>query len=239
MCVDYNAIVTFLPFFLFLHFFCTIFVPVILSSTNTFGTSPFDMKRTLILILALVAALSARGQEAVGQKEKYYLGAEASVGGEIAACIVGGVCFSGVDVKLHVLFPLGTKGIAYYNLPIRYGRSREMELMPGNGIELVAGYGIPFGEKFRLTPSAGIRYTSVIGKTTDWSLMEQRSYVFSGLGALKVEYALSPSYSLVVTPGYAVPLGRDAFVRSFETSLPAIRTWYGGLFIHVGIHFKF
>ena len=197
------------------------------------------MKRTLILILALVAALSARGQEAVGQKEKYYLGAEASVGGEIAACIVGGVCFSGVDVKLHVLFPLGTKGIAYYNLPIRYGRSREMELMPGNGIELVAGYGIPFGEKFRLTPSAGIRYTSVIGRTTDWSLMEQRSYVFSGLGALKVEYALSPSYSLVVTPGYAVPLGRDAFVRSFETSLPAIRTWYGGLFIHVGILFNF
>ena len=196
------------------------------------------MKRTLILILALVAALSARGQEAVGQKEKYYLGAEASVGGEIAACIVGGVCFSGVDVKLHVLFPLGTKGIAYYNLPIRYGRSREMELMPGNGIELVAGYGIPFGEKFRLTPSAGIRYTPVKGWTTDWSLMEQRSYVFSGLGALKVEYALSPSYSLVVTPGYAVPLGRDAFVRSFETSLPAIRTWYGGLFIHVGIHFK-
>ncbi|MBR5729236.1 MAG: hypothetical protein IKX61_03360, partial [Prevotella sp.] len=140
MCVDYNAIVTFLSLFLFLHFICTIFVPVILSSTNTFGTSPFDMKRTLILILALVAALSARGQEAVGQKEKYYLGAEASVGGEIAACIVGGVCFSGVDVKLHVLFPLGTKGIAYYNLPIRYGRSREMELMPGNGIELVAGY---------------------------------------------------------------------------------------------------
>ena len=236
---DCNESVTFLPFFLFLHFFCTIFVPVILSSTNTFGTSPFDMKRTLILILALVAALSARGQEAVGQKEKYYLGAEASVGGEIAACIVGGVCFSGVDVELHVLFPLGTKGIAYYNLPIRYGRSREMELMPGNGIELVAGYGIPFGEKFRLTPSAGIRYTSVIGKTTDWSLMEQRSYVFSALGALKVEYALSPSYSRVVMPGYAVPLGRDAFVRSFETSLPAIRTWYGGLFIHVGIYFNF
>lgn len=239
MCVDYNAIVTFLSLFLFLHFFCTIFVPVILSSTNTFGTSPFDMKRTLILILALVAALSARGQEAVGQKEKYYLGAEASVGGEIAACIVGGVCYSGVGVELHVLFPFRTNGIAYYNLPIRYGRSREMELTTAVGIELVAGYGLPLADRLRLIPSAGIRYTPVKGWTTDWSLMEQRSYVFSGLAALQAEYTLSPSFSLVLTPGYAVPFGRDAFVRSFETSYPAIKTWYGGLYVHAGIHFNF
>lgn len=202
------------------------------------------MKKNHILFLALVAALSASGQNAVEQSEglpttQYYLGAEAGIGGEIAACFVGGVCYSGIDVELHVLFPLGTKGITYYNLPARPGRSREMELTPGNGIELVAGYGLPLSDRLRLAPSAGIRYTPIKGWTTDWSLMEQRSYVFSGLAALKVEYALSPSYSLVVTPGYAVPLGRDAFVRSFETSYPALKTWYGGLFIHAGISYKF
>lgn len=202
------------------------------------------MKRTLVLFLTFLAALSSSGQNAVGEPDgwpmnQYYVGAEADVGGTVAACVVGGAYYSGVNVELRLRYPLGTKRTAYYNLPIRYGSSREMELRSGCGFEALAGYGIPFAERFRLTPSAGIRYTPIKGWTTDWSLSEQRSYVFSGLGALKVEYALSPSYTLVATPGYAVPLGRDAFVRSFETSCPAIRTWYGGLFIHVGIHFNF
>ena len=203
------------------------------------------MKRTIILLLTLLAALSASGQEAaVGPQEgfpieRYYVGAEVEVGGEIAACIVGGAYYSDVNVELRFRHPLGTKGIAYYNLPARPGYSREMELKPGNGLEIIVGYSLPLTDKFRLTPSAGIRYMLVKGWTTDWSLREQRSSVFSGIGALKVEYTLSPSYSLIVTPGYAVPFGRDAFVRSFETTCPAIKTWYGGLFIHAGIHFNF
>lgn len=202
------------------------------------------MKRPFLLFLSLLAVFSANGQKAVGQSDglpasEYYVGAEAGVGGEIAACFVGGVYYSGVNVEFRFQLPLGTKGIAYYNLPARSGRSREMELRPGNGVELVAGYGLPLSDRLRLTPSAGIGYLPVKGWTTDWSLMEQRSYVFSGLVALKVEYMLSHAYSLVVKPGYAVPFGRDVFVRSFETSCPAIRTWYGGPFIQAGIHFNF
>jgi len=196
-----------------------------------------DMKRILVLFITLLAVFSARGQKTVGQL--YYLGAEADVDGAIAACMVGGAYFSGVNVELRFRFPIGTKETAYYNLPGRYGHSREMELQSGIGLEAFAGYSILSAGRFRLTPSAGIRYTPISGKATDMSLREQRSYVFSGLVALKAEYILSPSVSLVATPGYAIPFGRDAFVRSFETSCPAFKRWYSGLFIHAGVHINF
>lgn len=202
------------------------------------------MKRILILFLTLLAFLSARGQTGAGQSEglsmnRYYLGAEADVGEVMAACIVGGAYFSEVNVELRLRYPFGEKEIAYYNLPVRYGRSREIEMHSGYGLEAFAGYGMPLSGRFRLTPSAGLRYTPIKGWGTDWSLMEQRSYVFSGVAALKAEYSLSPSISLVATPAYAVPLGRDAFVRSFETVCPAIKSCYGGLSVHIGIHFNF
>ena len=152
---------------------------------------------------------------------------------------MGGAFFHGVNVEFRIRVPLGTHEIAYYNLPERDGRSREMKLMPGTGFEFLAGYGIPLSGRFRLTPSAGIGFTPFIGRATDLSMRVQRSYIFSGLGALKAEYALSPSFSLVVTPGYAVPFGRDAFVRNFETTRPAVKSWYSGFFVHLGVHFNF
>lgn len=136
------------------------------------------MKRTVVLFLTFLAALSSSGQNAVGEPDgwpmnQYYVGAEADVGGTVAACIVGGAYYSGVNVELRLRYPLGTKRTAYYNLPIRYGSSREMELRSGCGFEVLAGYGLPFADRFRLTPSAGIRYTPIKGWTTDWSLSEQ------------------------------------------------------------------
>ena len=112
-----------------------------------------------------------------------------------------------------------------------------MNIACGYGFTGLLGYGIQAGRQFRITPSAGLRYTSITG--TSVAEPVQKTYVLSYVGAVKTEFAPNPSYSLVVTPEYSFPSDKDSFISVFEKTLPAMRAWYGGFAINVGIHINF
>ena len=175
-------------------------------------------------------------------KNQFYLGAEAGIGELLAACGVVGAYVQNVNAELRFRYPFKASTSAYFNWLQDDGTvslPTDMNITCGNSFTGLLGYGIHAGRQFRITPSAGMRYTSITGTSSSSTEPVQKTYVLSYVGAVKAEFAPSPSYSLVVTPEYSFPSDKDSFISVFEKTLPAMRAWYGGFAINVGIHINF
>ena len=172
----------------------------------------------------------------------FYLGAEAHVCGAFAADAVAGFYLSGFHGEFRFRYPFSASATAYYNTLLDDGAVSEphkLTVSPGFSMQGLLGYGIRIGKKLRVTPAVGVRTTTLTGVIEDGSASDQRTYVLSGIGTVKAEYALTPSVSIVAAPEYAKPLDRNDFVQTIEGVLPEITTWYGGFGLNAGIHFNF
>lgn len=175
-------------------------------------------------------------------KSQFYVGAEACIGGSLAACGVVGAYLSGINAEFRFRYPFGAKETLYYNSVLNdgsYGISHPLDVRADYTLEGLVGYGIPLTNNLRLTPVVGIRSTNITGVTTDESAPDQKTYVLAGVGALKAEYGLSPHLSIVAMPEYAFPFNTNAFVQQIESACLSAAGWYGGLGLNVGIHINF
>ena len=172
----------------------------------------------------------------------FYVGTEASFGSMTTINAVLGGYFHSINAEVCFGYPIGATETAYFNYPQADGNAGEyhtLNISTPFQIEGLVGYGLTFGKRFRLTPCVGVRNTPIKGKTTDGLWAEQETYVLSGIGMLKVEFAVLPILSLVVSPEFAAPFGKDAFINTFEPVCPTMAKWYGGFNINAGIHFNF
>jgi len=172
----------------------------------------------------------------------YYIGAEAHVGGILAADAVAGFYISGFNGEFRVRYPLSASATAYYNIRSSDDMASEphaLTVSSGFSLQGLWGYGIRVGKLFRMTPAVGIRATTLKGVTEDGSISDQRTYVLSGVATIKAEYALTPFVSIVTAPEFALPFSKNEFISTVEGVLTEIKGWYGGVGVNAGIHFNF
>lgn len=172
----------------------------------------------------------------------FYVGAEVHAIGTYAADAVAGFYLRGLHGEACLRHPFSSSITGYYNTRSSDGTASEphtLTFSPGFSLQGILGYGIRIGTTFRLTPAVGVRSTTLTGVIKDGSASNQQSYVLSGVGTIKAEYALTPSVSVVVTPEYVLPLKRNEFVSIVESVFPEIAQWYGGFGLNAGIHLNF
>ena len=175
-------------------------------------------------------------------KKGFYIGAETDVIGFVFVDGVLGGYWKGICAEFRFGCPLRASETASFNRLYEdgsVGESQSMEIRLGYKVGGMLGYGFLVGKRFRLTPSAGIQSTMLFGIPSDETVPEQWTYVLSGVGALKMDFAVLPIMSVHLTPEYVFPLGKDGFVNAFESVCPSMPKWYGGFHVNAGIHFNF
>lgn len=173
---------------------------------------------------------------------EFFLGTAVHLGGVTALDGFVGGYVKGVFCECRVRYPFNAKRSLHYNLlqdDDSYSSSHALSVRSYYMIEGLAGYGFQFGERFRLTPCVGLRNTSITGVTTDGSLERQETYMLSGVGSVKAEFAILPFLSVVVSPDIAVPFTKNSFISLIESASPSVSRWYGGFGLNIGVHFNF
>ena len=172
----------------------------------------------------------------------FYAGVEAHAPGLLSVNGLIGGYFQNICAEFCFRYPLQAKETAYYTMHLDDGTAavpQTMTLQTAYQIGGKIGYGIFAGKRMRITPCVGIQYTPLKGTSTDTAVPVQTTYVLSGIGSVKAEYAILPILSLVLEPEYSIPFGKDEFATAFEHVCPAMKTWYGGIGVNAGIHFNF
>ena len=175
-------------------------------------------------------------------KNSFYIGAESHLLNSLAIDGVFGGYWKNVCAELRFVYPLQASETAYFNRISddgSIGEYQSMEIKPGSRFGGLLGYGILLGKRFRMTPAVGLQSTTLNGIPSNSSIPEQNTYVLSCLGAVKMEFALLPSLSVLVSPEYVSPLGKDDFVSTFERVGLSMPFWYSGFHVNAGIHFNF
>ncbi len=175
-------------------------------------------------------------------KSSFYFGAETHLVKAFSIDGIIGGYWKGLNAEIRYGYPLQASEKAYYNRLYddgSVGEYKTMKILSSGRLGGMLGYGFLLGKRFRLTPSVGIQYTTINGIPSDTSIPDQNTFVMSGICALKMEFAVLPSVSLLVTPEYDIPFGKDDFTNTFEGVCPSMSFWYGGFHINAGVHFKY
>lgn len=174
------------------------------------------------------------------QKNSFYIGAEAQVGGIFSAVGVVGAYVQGVNAEFRYRYPLqNVTQTAYFNSFRGNGEIEQptaISIQSKSQLAGMLGYGILFSRRSRLTPAIGIGYAPITGEMEKGSLSEQKTYVLSGIVNVKAEFALSPFVSVIASPEYGFPFRKSTFIEVFEPACPKMKTWYGGFGLNIGIH---
>lgn len=202
-------------------------VPTITVEFSDFGVQQVESNMTYSVDFRFPSAF----------KSSFYVEAGMLVGSTMGPELSFGTYLGGFNIELNAMLPMGTSDNVYWN---KGSQQAVTTYKPSFAIGGRLGYGIMAGKSLRITPQAGVRFM----KTAE-TMESGSSEIASGANcsslvvAVKVQYMLSKSFGISVSPEYAAHIVKSEGFKAVSEASSKMNGWGNGIGVKAALNIEF
>lgn len=171
---------------------------------------------------------------------KFYADLGFSVGGTMAPELAIGAYLGGFNVELNAMVPIAKAERIYWNS--LSAKPAQYDYKPSLAFGGRIGYGIIVGEKFRITPQAGLMLMMVketpVSDSANKNPAKGANCASLAIGC-KLQYLVSKSFTICITPEYKVPILQSNGFKAMSEVSNNIKKWNNGIGVKLAVGVEF
>lgn len=151
-------------------------------------------------------------------------------------CIGGGGYMSSINIEANYLLGISKSDDIYWN-------DSSGDIMPllatysPMGFNIIVGYGIRLGDRFRLTPRVGVQY-AVLNEKSDKKIADKANALSLPIG-LKLDFAIINHFGISVEPAYIVNISKSEGYKALSDISNKIKGYSDGFGLNISLFCNF